>query len=211
VTSDAGHRSVLIVCTGNICRSPAAELFLRAGLGAASGIAVASAGLQARAGEPVAAPVAALLRAWGVDPIPFRARQLVPALVQEADLVLTMTAAQRAAVIARAPDAVRRTFTLVEFADLAGLLDDLPDPAGPSARLVAVVARAGRARALRQRDPAQDDDIDDPFGRSDDVHARVLASIAAAVERLLGSLVPAARSRSVIDISLSTSTSAAIG
>jgi protein-tyrosine phosphatase len=174
--------SVLVVCTGNICRSPAAELLLRAGLGEA-GIRVASVGTRAVAGAPVAPQMAARLRDRGIDPAGFLAAQLDPAEVRSADLVLTMTAEQRAAVVSGTPAAVRRTFTLREFADLAQL-SNLEPGSGPADRLGALVAAAPLARARRAAHLAQDD-IDDPYGREDEVFDRVLVEIETAVGTLL--------------------------
>ncbi|MBK9697988.1 MAG: hypothetical protein IPO80_11610 [Propionibacteriaceae bacterium] len=59
---------VLMVCTGNICRSPAAQLLLGSSLADASDITVASAGTMALVGEPVSAPIGNLLLGRGVDP-----------------------------------------------------------------------------------------------------------------------------------------------
>jgi protein-tyrosine phosphatase len=174
---------VLVVCTGNVCRSPAAELLLRAGLGDGTDIEVASAGLGALAGAPVAEPMARLLRARGVDPSPFVARQLEASDVRAADLVLTMTTAQRRAVVTSVPAAVRRTFTLPEFADVAALAEVDRLPGGPAERIAAVLGAAPRARALRGA--AQDDDIEDPYGRPDEVFAQVFTAIDTAVDRLL--------------------------
>jgi protein-tyrosine phosphatase len=178
--------SLLVVCTGNICRSPAAELLLRAGLGEDTGIAVASAGLAARAGEPVAAPMARLLAGRGVQPAGFVARQLQPPVLRSAEVVLTMTTAQRSAVVTRAPWAVRRTFTLHEFAELASLAGELPGQVRAADRLVALVAAAPRLRAFRTG--PRDDDVEDPYRRSDEVFDRVLARIEADVAGLLALL-----------------------
>lgn len=174
---------LLVVCTGNICRSPAAELLLRAGLGEDAGVAVSSAGLAARAGEPVAPPMARLLAARGVDPGGFVARQLQPAELRSTGLVLTMTAAQRSAVVSRAPAAVRRTFTLLEFAELARLAGELPGERHAADRLAALVAEAPRLRALRTG--PREDDVEDPYGRSDDVFGAVFTRTEAAVDVLL--------------------------
>jgi protein-tyrosine phosphatase len=179
--------AVLFVCTGNICRSPAAELLLRAGLGD-SGVEVASAGLAARAGEPVAAPMARLLAARGVEPAGFVARQLEPAALRSAGLVLTMTAEQRSAVVTRAPATVRRVFTLREFADLAGLGAGLPGERHAAGRIAALVAAAPRLRALRTG--PGDDDVEDPYGLPEEVFARALGRIETAVGTLLGALTP---------------------
>jgi protein-tyrosine phosphatase len=176
---------VLVVCEGNICRSPATEVLLRDGLGNGSGIEVASAGLGARVGEPVDESVRRLLRARGLS-ADGRARQLTPDVVRGAQVVLTMTAAQRAAVVSRVPAAVRRTFVLGEFAALAVLAGRLPEEE-PVRRLAALVESAGRLRSLRG--PAHDD-VPDPYGRGGEAHARAFALVAAAVEDLVAVLVP---------------------
>jgi protein-tyrosine phosphatase len=175
--------SVLVVCTGNICRSPAAELLLRAGLGESAGIRVASAGLRAMVGASVAPQMAQRLRDRRIDPAGFAAQQLDPADVRGADVVLTMTAAQRAAVVSRTPAAVRRTFTLREFSDLARL-SDLEPGSGPADRLRALVAATPLARARRTAQVVQDD-IDDPYEREDEVFDRVLVEIETVVGALL--------------------------
>jgi protein-tyrosine phosphatase len=184
-----GAVSVLVVCTGNVCRSPAAEVLLRAGLGRRSGIRVASAGLEARVGEPVDGPMRQLLADRGLSTAAAVGRQLTPDLVRAADLVLTMTTDQRSAVVAQVPAAVRRTFTLREFADLAALAapDAGAGPGGPGARLRALVQAAPRARACREAGPDRDD-VEDPFRRPEAVHARALAAIDDAVGTLLAVL-----------------------
>jgi protein-tyrosine phosphatase len=179
----------LVVCTGNICRSPAAALLLRAGLGERSGVEVASAGLHAVVGEPVAEPVARRLRGLGIDAAGFRARQLQPSDLRGADVVLTMTSAQRSAVVGSLPAAVRRTFTLREFARLAALADVDPSAVEPGERLAAVVRAAPRARARYLPAPGEDD-VEDPYRRSDEVHAEVFAAIGTAVRDLLAVLRP---------------------
>jgi protein-tyrosine phosphatase len=190
VPSDApgGTYRVLVVCTGNICRSPAAELLLRAGLGDRAGVVVSSAGLRARVGEPVAEPMATLLRGRAIDPHGFRARQFEPAQVADAELVLTMTAEQRSSVVRRVPSVVQRTFVLREFVDLAELAaPDLPG-AAPAARLAGLVGAVPGTRA--RWTGAADIDIEDPYLRGEDVFVAVEAQITRAVDRLLGTLAP---------------------
>lgn len=180
---------VLVVCTGNVCRSPAAALLLRTRLGDAAGIHVTSAGLDALVGEPVHGPMARLLVAAGVDASGFLARQLEAPDIRSADLVLTMTAAQRRAVVTILPSAVRRTFTLVEFTAIAALAGADAGSGGAGARLAAVLRAAPRARALRG--PANDDDVEDPYRRSEEAFARAFDVIDDAVARLVDVLHPA--------------------
>jgi protein-tyrosine phosphatase len=154
--------AVLVLCTANICRSPVAEAHLRSELGPDADVAVSSAGLRARTGEPV---WPAMAEAAGVPLAGFTARQVDRDLLRRADLVLTMTRAQRAAAVDLAPATLRRTFTLREFADLA-LLASWAGPlvaASPGRRLAGLTAAAPRFRARRLA--GVHDDIEDPYGR----------------------------------------------
>jgi protein-tyrosine phosphatase len=175
-------RSVLLVCTGNICRSPAAELLLRRALGDDSGVRIGSAGLEARVGESIAAPMASLLRAEGLDPAGFAARQIEAETVRRADLVLTMTGEQRSAVVRRVPLAVRRTFTVVEFAGLCALVADEVEEAEPTRRLAALILASPRARSRRRM--GGQDDIEDPYRLSEALHARAFDRIRLATDAI---------------------------
>ncbi|MCV7177481.1 low molecular weight phosphatase family protein [Mycolicibacterium sphagni] len=131
---------ILFVCTGNICRSPTAER-LAAAYAAQAGIQqlqLSSAGTRAVIGHAMHPEAAQVLETYGGDPSDFVARQLTPRIVSGADLVLTMTRAQRDIVLEQVPRQLRRTFTLAEtsklvtahgakdVADLAALRPSLP-------------------------------------------------------------------------------------
>ncbi|HEX8508433.1 MAG TPA: hypothetical protein VF635_02900, partial [Propionibacteriaceae bacterium] len=81
-----GGLSILLVCTGNICRSPVAERLLRANLD--SSVRITSAGTYAVVGSAIEPRMAALLRGAGADADGFAARQLTVDHVRSADLVL---------------------------------------------------------------------------------------------------------------------------
>ena len=89
--SRAAH--VLVVCTGNVCRSPYVHRLLVAELGA--GVRVASAGTGALEGYPMDRRAAERLRRAGGDPEGFVARQVDEEILDGADLVLTATRAHR--------------------------------------------------------------------------------------------------------------------
>lgn len=170
---------ILTVCTGNICRSPAAEYLLNEALGAS--VRVTSAGTRAVVGHPVERTMDALLP-MATDA--FAARQLSPRIVQNADLVLALSREHRSRVVALAPTAVRHAFTIREFARIVQLPDFLGSPTHgtPGAALSEMIPRAAVARArARVADPAADD-IADPIGRSEDVFRSSLAHISDAVD-----------------------------
>lgn len=177
--------SVLVVCTGNICRSPAAQLVLGAALD--DSVVVTSAGTRAVVGAPVAPPMARLVARRGLDPAAFAARDLTPDLVRAADLVLTMTRRHRADVLDLAPAALRRSFLFTELPAIAEAVGTGDRATTDAARLAAVVAAAPRARAvldLARHAP----DVEDPYGRSDEVYERVLGTIETQTDRLVAAL-----------------------
>lgn len=115
--------NVLLVCVGNVCRSPIAECLLRNAL-PGTGTVVGSAGLAALAGQPMDATAAALLGERGLDPSPHRARQLTAALLHESDLILAMEQPQLVQLGRMAPEITGRTFLLDKW--IASR--DIPDP-----------------------------------------------------------------------------------
>lgn len=180
--------SLLFVCHGNTCRSAIAERLTASwaeqALGAeAVGVRIGSAGLAARDGEPVELRSAAALRSLGGSTGDFRSRRFVPALADEADLVLTMTQRQRRSVLEKTPLGLRRTFVLTEAAALLPLVDvsDMASLA-PTARPEELARRLHRARARRPAPPWAD--IDDPMGRRSSAHREAAQRIAAALRPL---------------------------
>ncbi|MDY6813642.1 MAG: low molecular weight protein-tyrosine-phosphatase [Pseudomonadota bacterium] len=121
---------VLMVCTGNICRSPMAEALLRARLGPDRQIAVSSAGTGALAGAPADPQAQALMEARGIDLASHRARQLDRPLLLAAPLVLVMDDSHARWIAQRVPEARGRVQQLGRWRRL-----DVPDPyrRGPAA------------------------------------------------------------------------------
>lgn len=113
---------LLVVCAGNICRSPVAEAMLRRALPQRQ---VGSAGLGALEGQGVEPTARALAEADGLEVADHVARQLTRELLADADLILVMSAGQRRAVGELAPEALGKTMTLGKW--LPGS-PDIPDP-----------------------------------------------------------------------------------
>lgn len=180
--------TILTVCTGNICRSPAVERLLAHAL---PEVRVTSAGVRAVVGAPVSPPMAALLVEAGVRADGFAAQQLTEALVREADLVLALTRGHRSAIVDLVPSAVRRTFTLRELARFAAAVGGGALPATDVAeRLRALVPLAAAQRGRVQVDPA-DDDVVDPYGGGDRLYAVSFAQLRPAVEAIAAVVRPA--------------------
>jgi protein-tyrosine phosphatase len=115
VASEVGEilfRSVLIVCVGNICRSPMGEAVLRARL---PGLQVSSAGIAALTGRPADPLAVAAMADRGIDLSGHRARQLTVKMVEESDLVLVMERPHVADVEALTPAARGRVQLLGRF------------------------------------------------------------------------------------------------
>lgn len=177
--------SVLMVCTGNICRSPLAEQLLAARLDRS--FLLSSAGTFAETSSPMEPLSAELSRQYGGVPELHRARDLDVDMVRAADLILTATREHRAAAVSMLPRASRYTFTLAEFERLAAyaVASGGVEPSDPRGIVAAAAASRGIAPLLA--DPA-DDDIEDPYGRSRATHERVAARIDELVSSVVRSL-----------------------
>ncbi|TAJ60725.1 low molecular weight protein-tyrosine-phosphatase [Variovorax sp.] len=113
-------RSVLVVCIGNICRSPMGEALIAAAL---PNLNVSSAGVGALVGHAADPLACALMAERGLNIEAHRARQLTNSMCQEADLILVMDEEQRLHVSQRHPFTRGKLFRLGEVARV-----DIPDP-----------------------------------------------------------------------------------
>lgn len=160
---------ILVICTGNVCRSPYLERRL-AQLLDGQDVVVESAGTRALVGADIEPGSVAVLSTLGADTEGFASRQLVPAMLDAADLVITATQKHRGDAVALHPRALRKTFTLGELADLVRDADLAGSPeaaqAGPDTPWASVVGEVARGRrGLHPARSADESDIPDPYGR----------------------------------------------
>jgi protein-tyrosine phosphatase len=185
--------SILVVCTGNVCRSPIAEGFLRAAFEARMGSdapQVASAGTMGWTGSGADPNSVEAAAERGIDISGHRARILDRADIAEATLILAMANEHVDAVNLAAPAARSRTFTLKE---LVRLLEAAPGMPQEDRDPIAVrVEEADELRRLGFSGNPHDEDIADPLGMP--VRAfRVMADeleewCARLADRLVGSI-----------------------
>ena len=198
---------MLIVCTGNICRSPLGEQLLRARLHEHEiAVEVHSAGTRAMVGSGMTPEAALVARRYGSAGDEHVARQLTEHLVSASDLVLTATREQRSTVVALYPRAARYTYTINQFARLIGPAVDSSSPldvevaldgsalaeSSGAHRLRALVAEVAATRGFSPP-PAHpaDDDIEDPYRRPAEVYERVGVLVDGAVTTIVGAFATA--------------------
>ena len=126
-------KTILFVCTGNICRSPMAEGLFRQAIKARGDYEVISAGLGAMDGQPCSPHAVRALKEAGVEASGFSSRQLTAELVETADFIFGMTHAHVDGITLLYPHAAEKTFLLREFEDsLKPYEKEIADPIGGS-------------------------------------------------------------------------------
>jgi protein-tyrosine phosphatase len=151
-TSDGRRIDVLVVCTGNLCRSPMMQAVLSYAL---PGLVVRSAGTAAPAGQSWHPLTLEVLSDAGYH-VSGKAHRLRKQLVRDAKLILTAEGAHRGVVVGLDESAADRTYTLLEAARLLREFPARPD-------IGAAALALHLALTLRLHPDEYNDDLADPL------------------------------------------------
>lgn len=180
--------SILVVCTGNICRSPMAEGFLRRALEQRFGDAapaVDSAGTMGWEGSPAVGESIEAAAERGSDIRAHLGKALEPESILPTAFIIGMTTEHRDATVAMVPQSASRAFSLKE---LVRLLEELPPvPRDEAFDDAALRTRIGEADATRRSGfvgNPHDEDIVDPLGMPVETYRAVAWEIDTLCERL---------------------------
>lgn len=117
--------NILIVCVGNICRSPMAEILFRKALTHSKKpkCQVSSAGIEAMVGHQADPKAIHLMHNRGLDLSHHRASQINRIMIRKSDLILVMESSHKQAIEANEPSAKGKIFRLGEWGKY-----DIQDP-----------------------------------------------------------------------------------
>jgi protein-tyrosine-phosphatase len=126
-TANSQLKKILVVCTGNTCRSPMAEGWLNQKLAGTRWVAE-SAGLGTVNGALAAPEAVEAMQEIGVDISAHASRMFTERGMREADLILAMTRGHQQEIVRRFPEAAGKTRPLNSFGP--GEARDVEDPIG---------------------------------------------------------------------------------
>ncbi|RMV80113.1 Low molecular weight phosphotyrosine protein phosphatase [Pseudomonas caricapapayae] len=132
--------SVLVICVGNICRSPMAAAMLQQRLEATQ-VRIQSAGIAALSGSSIDPAARAVLQSHKVQPQRHAARQMNRELLRQADLILLMEQAHFSDVLDLAPEVRGKAFLIGQWQQPLDVADPYRRPASAFERTYAQLSR----------------------------------------------------------------------
>lgn len=122
---------ILFVCTGNTCRSPMAEGILRFLTKEKDmNLEIKSVGISVYDGEKASKNTIEAMKKIGIDISEHKASQIHRDLVEEVDLILTLSRSHKEFILSNYPSSKNKVFTLTEYT--YGVEKDIEDPFGRS-------------------------------------------------------------------------------
>lgn len=115
---------ILVVCVGNICRSPMGEYLLRQKLAHRPEVTIESAGIGALVGKPADPTALDVLKEHGIDASGHIARQTTESMLAGADIILAMEEGHLRQLHSMAPQIRGKAFLLGKWTDNT----EVPDP-----------------------------------------------------------------------------------
>lgn len=125
------YRSILFICTGNLCRSPMAESYALTLISSSpwlSHISIDSAGTDAPSDQKMNPAAKAALIRRNIAPHQHRSKKISGELLAKSELILAMSEEHVRRIISNHPEASDKVFLLRRFVGLAG--HEIPDPFG---------------------------------------------------------------------------------
>lgn len=114
-------KNIMMVCVGNICRSPIAEVYLKH---LQPELNVYSSGLHALVGKPADPSSVTLMKEKGIDLSKHCAQQINSVLVSASDLILVMEKGHITAIQSQFPEARGKVHLICKWKDN----QEIPDP-----------------------------------------------------------------------------------
>lgn len=171
---------LLTVCTANICRSPSIEAAVRTiAREREVDISLLSAGTRAVNGHPADPDTVTAAKALGLDLSGHSSQRLTAPLVNEADLILCAEFDHLAKVLDFDPNALPRTYLLLEFVDKVSIRHEGDD-------VTAWLDRCGRHRtAERVLDESRRYKLSDPHKRGKKKQAEIMTLVVECADRVV--------------------------
>lgn len=120
----AMFNNILVVCVGNICRSPMGEYLLRQKLSHRPEVTIESAGIGALVGKPADSTALAVLQENGIEASGHTARQVTESMLANADIILAMEHGHLRKLYSMAPQIRGKAFLLGKWTGNT----EVPDP-----------------------------------------------------------------------------------
>ena len=122
--------NILFVCTGNTCRSPMAEGFLKYLLQNQTNINISSAGTSAILNEPANQSAITVMNEINIDISNYQSKPITLELLEYTNLILAMTNHHRETIIYHFPSIMEYSFLLSDYASNGKIKREISDPYG---------------------------------------------------------------------------------